>query len=865
MELAIGGSGRPGEGGAFKGFPVVGLGASAGGLEALDQFFRALPPSTGLAFVIIQHLDPTRPGVVPELLQRATPMPVSQAVDRVKLRPDHVYMIPPGKGLAISGGRLQLTEPPEARGLRLPIDAFFRSLAQACGDRAVGVVLSGMGSDGRAGLEAIRQAGGLCLVQAPESARFDSMPRSALQAVVPDRVGPPAHLAAELARGALLSDATRPQALAPPAEPDPSAFERVCRILRERTGHDFSLYKKSTIHRRMERRMGVHGLEGIGAYVRFLEEHASEADSLLREILIGVTGFFRDPEAWAELVQEVLPRILERHPEGGTVRAWVPGCSTGEDAFSLAIGFQEALAAVQPASPISFQIFATDLNRHAIAAARQGFFAGGAVGGLSPQRLETWFRPEGTGWRVTKAIREPVVFALQDLVQDPPFIRLDLIVCRNVMIYLSADLQKRLLPLFHYSLDPGGYLFLGNAESIGGFADLFAPHPGRARLFSRNPADRFPRTNTFPLGLSNRRDLHQEQPMPKAAINPQQIAEQALLQRFTPPAVLATEAGEILYISGRTGKYLEPAMGKASLNVFAMAREGLGRELPAAFRRALAQREPVEVKGLRVEADGSGQAVDLVLQTVPAPDGAQPAVLIVFKDAPAPHARARTAKSRPGEADPGRIEALEEEVRNLMAELQANREEMQTSQEELRASNEELQSTNEELQSTNEELTTSKEELQSLNEELQTVNAEQQAKVDELSAANNDMKNLLDATDIATLFLDDRLNVRRFTTGATRLFKLIPGDVGRPLSDLVTDLDYPALDQDAREVLRTLVPAQKDVADRAASHWYAARILPYRTLNNVIAGVVITFMDITRAKELEARLLAHAAEGVRHG
>ncbi len=850
---AWGGSASRGARRGGEPFPVVGIGASAGGLEALDEFLRNLAPDTGMAFVVVQHLDPSRPGVIAELLQRATPMPVAEATDRVRIRPNQVYVIPPNKDLTILGGRLGLQAPDAPRGQRQSIDFFLKSLATGLRHLSAGVILSGMGADGVAGLRAIREAGGLCLVQAPATARFDSMPRNAIQDAAPDFVGSPAEIAAELSRGAVHGEG-RDAGAVNVADHDRSGFDRVCRILRDRTGHDFSLYKKSTIYRRIERRMGVHGIDGLAAYVAFLQDHAPEVESLLLEILIGVTGFFRDPEAWQELRREVLPRILAQYPEGGMVRAWVPGCSTGEDAYSLALAFQEALADAAPAAPLSLQVFATDINRNAILSARQGYFAGNAVGGLTTDQLAAHFRQESGGWRVGKAIREPVVFALQDLLQDPPFIKLDLIICRNVMIYLSSELQKRLLPLFHYSLNPGGHLFLGNAESIGGYTDLFTPLPGKARLFIRNSADRFPRTTSFPLGLPNRRDLPLEPPMPKSAFNPQMVAETVLLQRFAPPAVLASETGDILYISGRTGKYLEPAMGKANLNLFAMAREGLGPELTVAFRKALTQREPVECRGLRVEANGAAQGVDLVVQAVPSPEALHTCVLVVFKDQVLPPSAAKGRRSRTRPEDATRVEELEAEVKSLMAELQASREEMQTSQEELKASNEELQSTNEELQSTNEELTTSKEELQSLNEELQTVNAEQQAKVDELSAANNDMKNLLDATDIATLFLDDQLNVRRFTTGATRLFKLIPGDVGRPLSDLVTDLDYADLDLDAREVLRTLVPSQKDVATRSGGHWFVARILPYRTLANVIAGVVITFMDISRAKALEACL-----------
>ena len=851
---AGGGGPRAATSAAVDPFAIIGIGASAGGLEALDEFLKHLPQDCRMALVVIQHLDPTRPGMMVDLLQRATSMKVVQAEDRQTIKPSHIYVIPPGQNLSILQGRLFLFTPLEPRGQRLPINFFFQALAQDRRHLAIGVILSGMGSDGLQGAKTIKEQGGLILVQDPATARSDGMPGSAVRAGIADLIAAPAILAAELARflGGRLKLPLQETRV---TEEERSSFEKICVLLRARSGHDFSLYKKSTIYRRIERRMGIHAIDAIAAYVRFLQENPQELDLLFKELLIGVTSFFRDPEAWHQLVEEILPALIASQPEGGAFRAWVAGCSTGEEAYSLAIAFREVLQQRNPAAPYTLQIFATDLDRDAVQKARQGFFSTRSMTGISDSRRAAWFITEENGFRLRKEIREMMVFAVQDVLQDPPFIRLDLLLCRNLMIYLSAELQKRLLLLFHYTLNPGGCLFLGSAESTGTCMDLFAPHPGNGRLFRPKATDRILDLALFPskapsLGIRT----PQESTMTKTPANLQSLADQVLLQRFAPPAVLASEAGDILYISGKTGKYLEPAMGKANWNLFAMAREGLRTELGSAFRKIQSQKDPVVTKGLRVGTNGGTQIVDLTVQGLEAPEALRGLVMVVFSDQP-PLPLARPTKVGKGTpANQARVAELEAELSTCKEELQSLREQMQTSQEELKATNEELQSTNEELQSTNEELTTSKEELQSLNEELQTINAEQQAKVEELSAINNDMKNLLDATEIATLFLDEHLNVRRFTRGATRLFKLIPGDVGRPITDIVNSLDYPDLVADAEKVLNTLACIEKEVPVQRGTAWFATRILPYRTIQNAIGGVVATFTEITRAKTLEAKL-----------
>ncbi|MCX7149919.1 MAG: PAS domain-containing protein [Rhodocyclales bacterium] len=846
---------------AVRPFAIVAIGASAGGLDALEQFLGHVPAGSGMAFVVIQHLDPNHKGMMPELLQRATKMPVAQAKNRMKVKPDCVYVIPPNRDLSILHDTLHLLELAAPRGLRLPIDFFFRALAEDRREHAVGVILSGMGSDGTLGLRAIKEKGGLVLVQDPATAKFDSMPKSVIDAGLADIVAAAEDLPRRIAD--TLRHAPRPPAGAVEPETETlaqkSGFDKICILLRARTGHDFSFYKKTTVYRRIERRMSIHQIKRIADYVRYLRENPMEVDLLFKELLIGVTSFFRDPATWAYLQEQALPALFDSCAEGGTLRAWVAGCSTGEEAYSLAIAFREVQERLKLPVRHELQIFATDLDPDAIVKARQAFYPANIVADVSPQRLNRFFVEDGNGYRVGKEIREMVVFAPQNVVMDPPFTKLDILTCRNLLIYLGPELQKKLLPLFHYSLKPGGLLMLGSAESIGGFADLFTPLEGKARLFWRSSTAlrafelEFP-TRYFPTNAESPMS-----PKPKAAAaNLQDLADQLLLQQFSPAAVLVTGAGDVLYISGRTGKYIEPAAGKANWNIHAMAKEGLRQELALALPKALRSGERVICRNLSIGTNGGTQRVDLTVNPVAEPEALRGMAMVVFTDVDAPHDPEMHDAHNAGGGKPAprsgrRVAELEQALNEAREEIQACGEEMQTSQEELKSSNEEMQSTNEELQSTNEELTTSKEEMQSLNEELQTVNAELQSKVDELSATNNDMKNLLNSTDMATVFLDNALHVRRFTTQAARIFRLIPGDVGRPLSDIVTDLHYAGLLDDAAQVLSTLAFSEREIAT-SDGRWFQVKIMPYRTLENVIDGVVITINDIGRAKNLEAQL-----------
>ena len=841
---------------ASDSFPIIGIGASAGGLEALEHFLSHVPTNSGMAFVIVQHLDPTRKGIMPELLQRTTTMKVIQVKDRTRVQPDCVYVIPPNKDMSILHGVLHLLDPASPRGLRLPIDFFLRSLAQDRQEHSIGVILSGMGSDGTLGLRAIKENAGVVLVQDPATAKFDGMPRSAIDSGLADIVAPvddlPERILAYLKRTPLVH--TLELAL---EEKTQSALEKAIILLRAHTGHDFSLYKRNTLYRRIERRMGIHQIDKIATYIRYLQDNSQELDLLFKELLIGVTSFFRDSPAWEALRGTVIPALLASRPPGHAFRAWVPGCSTGEEAYSLAIVFKEAMEKLKPPKKFKVNVFATDLDRDAIDKARQGVYPANIAADLSPARLERFFAKVEGGYRVGAEIRELVVFAPQSLIADPPFTKLDVLSCRNLLIYLAPEMQKKLIPLFHYSLSPGGILFLGSAETIGGFTDLFASLSVKTRIFRRTESAMRPEPIEFPSPVApSFPDANEARPEIKTPLSLQSLADRLVLEHYAPPAVLVTDKGDILYVSGRTGKYLEPAAGKANWNIFVMAREGLRHELTNAFQKCLRGAGVVVLEGLRIATNGREHFVNITVRRVEQPEPLRGSLMIVFADvATPPETKASGRVRQHGKAmlDKSPVAEVERKYQQVCMELQTTREEMQTSQEELRSSNEELQSTNEELQSTNEELTTSKEEMQSLNEELQTVNAELQGRVDELSRSSNDMKNLLNSTDIATLFLDKDLHVRRFTTQATKLIKLIPGDAGRPITDLASDLLYPELAADARDVLQKLGFAEKAVNARDGS-WFTVRIMPYRTIDDRIDGVVITFADITVAKLLEAQL-----------
>ncbi|MDP2338172.1 MAG: CheR family methyltransferase [Bacteroidota bacterium] len=833
-------------------FPIVGIGASAGGLEALELFFEHMPKDNGMAFVVIQHLDPNYVGIMPELLQRITNMKVVQVSDNLKVKPNYVYVIPPNKSMSMLNGTLHLFAPLESRGLRLPIDIFFRSLADDRQEKSIGIILSGMGSDGSLGLKAIKENNGIVLVQDPLSAKFDSMPLCATEAVNADIIAPAEELPAKLIAYLRFVPAIRTDNEI--EKKNKGNLDKIIILLREQSGHDFSLYKRNTLFRRIERRKGIHQIDKIQSYVRFLQENPKEVEILFKELLIGVTSFFRDAAVWEMLKEKILPQLLNELPDGYMVRAWVVACSTGEEAYSMAIVFKEALAKIEKRKNISLQIFATDLDRDAIEKARKGVFSKNIISDVSQERLSRFFTTDNEGYRVTSTIREMVVFAPQNAIKDPPFTRLDFLSCRNMLIYMEPELQRKLIALFNYTLNPHGIMLLGTAETLGNQSNGFQELDAKLKIFKRSETIKPHEIIDFPSSFyHNKTTTAESMTNPKVVENIQTLADQILLQRFTPASVMVNAKGDILYITGRTGKYLEPVAGKANWNIYAMAREGLRQELPGIFRKVMQDFEPVVIRNIKVVTEGGTQLVDLSVQQIGSPELIRGMIMVVFTDVPA-LAENEVQIGRTGKRASSRLQKeLELELQRSYEDLQTTREEMQTSQEELKSTNEELQSTNEEMQSTNEELTTSKEEMQSLNEELQTVNAELQSKVNDYLRANDDMKNLLNSTEIATLFLDKELNIRRFTDQVTKIFKLRSTDVGRPFTDLGTDLQYPEIGSHALQVIRSLTSIETAITTNDG-RWFTVRIMPYRTIDDHIDGLVLTFSDITIYKKLELEL-----------
>ena len=869
------GAAEPPSGQHAPGFPIVGIGASAGGLAAFEAFFSGMPADIepGMAFVLVQHLAPDHKSILTELVRRYTRMKVFEVADGMVIKPNCAYIIPPNRDMAVLNGTLQLLDPAAPRGQRLPIDFFFRSLGQDRHERAICIVLSGTGSDGTQGVRAIKGEGGMAMAQEPKSTEYDGMPRSAIATGLVDYVLPAAEMPAQLIAyvAHAFGKASLPGPTSVPKAED--VLKKIFLLLRAQTGHDFSQYKQSTIFRRVQRRMAVHQIKGLDEYVRYLQQTPADLEALFRDLLIGVTSFFRDPEAFRALQEEAIPRLFAGKPKGAPIRVWVPGCSTGEEAYSIAILLQERLEALKQS--FKLQVFATDIDRLAIECARAGVYPASIASDISPERLARFFFQETDGgdYRIQKQIRDMVIFSEQDAIKDPPFSKLDLISCRNLFIYMGGELQKKLIPLFHYALNPGGMLFLGTSETVGDFVDLFAAIHRKSKLYQRKEeAAGAHRPRFFPNWSE---DGFVPRPSGKAPgegkLPGRELTERTMLQQYAPPGALVNEHGDIFYLHGRTGKYLEPAPGEAELNILKMAREGLRRAVTTALRKAVALKAPLRHAGLRVKTNGGFAIVNLTVQ--PVTEGADLAAapklfLVVFEEAPAADPEgSEKAASEAGEAAgesaanvDAQIATLKQKLRAEEEYLHATNEELATTNEELKSSNEEMQSVNEELQSTNEELETSKEELQSVNEELASVNAELQNKVADLSRANNDMNNLLAGTGIGTIFVDHQLRIQRFTPAVTQVINLILTDVGRPVSHIVSNLvGYDSLVADVRAVLDSLITKEVEVQTQSGD-WYLLRIRPYRTLENVIEGAVIMFDEITEVKKAQAALRESEAE-----
>jgi two-component system CheB/CheR fusion protein len=833
--------------------PVVGIGASAGGLDALQTLIPTIAAQSGLAFVVVQHLDPARGSQLAKLLGKGSPIPLVEVVDDISIKADHIYVIQPNTALTLSGDRLQLSALEEERGYRTPIDTFFLSLAEARGERGACVILSGTGSDGTFGLRAVKEQGGLTIAQ--RGAEYDGMMRSAVATGLVDFILPADEIADRLKAYFSRLQAADPQRGADGVwQGGTDYLSQVAALLRARTGHDFSGYKDKTVARRVQRRMQVLQIDEPLPFIERLRKDPQEVDALLQDLLIGVTNFFRDPRAFEALDGEVIQKLFAGKGPEDAVRVWVPGCSTGEEAYSIAILLRERMPKL-PSAP-KLQLFASDIDEQSLRVARIGRYPAAIAGDVPAKYLERYFTREDGSYRINSDIREMCLFSPHNLLRDAPFSKLDLVSCRNLLIYLTSDLQNRLIPLFHYALNDSGYLFLGNSENVTRHSRLFATVDKTNRIFQRRPQMER-RLPDFPLTAPESGQAKRAaSPRPVAGHESlQSLAERHLLDRYTPAYVIVNAEGDVLHASERTGKYLELAAGAPRTDVFSMARRGLRPDLRAALHRSAGTAEMVTQTDVVVGTNGGRLAINLIVQPLRALGAADPLFMVIFQDIggikPA-------TKDGPGAAsddvESASLHQLEVELRSTKERLQTTTEELESSNEELKSGNEELSSMNEELQSANEELETSKEELQSVNEELQTVNAELNARVEELSRANSDIANLLESTQIATVFLDRDLTVKSFTPAAKDVFRLVESDAGRPITHVRARFSLDTVQEDAEKVLRTLSTIERQVISNHDDARYVMRLLPYRTLEDMIAGVVITFMDVTKITAAEARI-----------
>jgi two-component system, chemotaxis family, CheB/CheR fusion protein len=829
-------------------FPIVGIGSSAGGIEALGALLDPMPTDIDMAFVVVQHLSPHRESFLPGVLSAATRLPVSHAEKDTKIEPGHVYVVPPDRFIELSDGHLRLTRRPHDRRQFSPINHFFKSLAQFGQTRAIGVVLSGNASDGAAGVRELRSAGGITMAQDPTTARFDGMPRAAIAAGV-DFVLPPPLLAQELIRIATHPVVKRLMPIPVPATRtagQEKLLKKVCRILREAGGVDFSNYKPPTIVRRLHRQMVLRKVRTLEEYVSLLEKDAGEVLTLSQSILIHVTRFFRDSDAFSELATTFVPKMMEDRAARDPVRVWVPGCSTGEEAYSVAITLLEQLGPPSPRVPIL--VFGTDVSEDAIDRARRGVFPESIAADVSPERLRKFFTGIDDGYRISQSVRDLCIFARQDVTQDPPFSKLDLIVCRNLLIYLDLAMQKRLLNVFYYALKPTGLLMLGAAESTGPQADLFNVADKKHRIY-RKRAGKLAHHPAFAVGAAfpkaDRRPEHLVESRGETRV--QRDADRLLLDRFTPPAVLIDEDYQIRQIRGQVGPYLAVASGNASLQLFKMARPGLAGPLRSAIQRARQTVKPVRRTGLRVKTDSNYATVAIELIPIRTPDGPLHFLLLFENGAPERKQPRRTTgsqKKKPvSRRELERVRELEDELEGTRSELQSMIQDLEAANEELQSANEEIVSSNEELQSTNEELDTAREELQSTNEEIITVNEELHGRNEDLARVNSDLLNLLASVQLAIVMVDNDLRIRRFTPVAEKILNLMPGDVGRPIGHIKPNIDSPMLEAMMTEAIDTMTVQEREVRDFQGRR-YSMKVRPYRNVDNRIDGAVVVFVDV---------------------
>ncbi|MCW8932912.1 MAG: PAS domain-containing protein [Gammaproteobacteria bacterium] len=836
---------------------ITGIGASAGGLEAFSTFFNTMPKDSGIAFVVVAHLDPEHNSLLPELIQKKTQMKVYQVLDNMKIEANSVYIIPPKKEIAILNGKLQLLEMEQPHGFNRPIDTFFRSLAQDQGHNSIAIILSGTGSDGTLGLRSIKGEAGLVMVQDAESSKYDGMPLNAIATGLVDYVLPPDKMPEQLIKYVNHLKMQPTGQLSVIDESIVNSLHKIYVLLRAQTDHDFSLYKKNTICRRIERRMHVQQIDNIENYVRYLQENENEVSILFKELLIGVTNFFRDSDAYDVLKTKYLPNLLENKSDEQSIRIWLPGCSTGEEVYSIAIILQECMENFK--RHFSVQIFGTDIDEEAIYAARTGIYPESITEDVSSERLKKYFTKEDNQYQIKKSIREMVIFAPQNVIKDPPFTKLDLLCCRNLLIYFGAELQKKLLPIFHYSLKSGGILFLGSSETVGPSTDMFEILDKKWKIFRRLPNEMTTQSTlnfSTPIVSSNMPNKTNTTIVQATKeINSLNLLKTILSQSDMSARIVIDSQANIIYIHGRTGHFLEPAEGAITNNVIEMARSGLKAGLSNAIRQLTNSGKDVQVKGLQVKDNGGYLKVNLHLKPLPDFQSDQHGLMmVIFEELPVLVEKNSESKTDISSSDKNEeFKRLEDELQYTKENLQSTIEELETSNEEMKSTNEELQSTNEELQSTNEELETSKEELQSLNEESTTVNAELQSRIDELISAKDDIKNLLDATEIAAVFLDINLGIRRFTPKVVSIFPLTKSDLGRPIKHFASNLVDINLHDYAEQVLNDLSMIEEEVKDKDDTI-YRMSVRPYRTINNVIDGIVITFEDITKIKKIESEI-----------
>src|SRR6266576_825164 len=818
-------------------FPVVCVGASAGGLEAFTHLLEAMPTDTGMAFVLVSHLSPSHASHLAEILSRATQLPVNEVKDEPKVQPNCVYVIPADSNMIIAQGSLKLIPRHKVDGRHHPIDLFLESLAHDQKHKSIAVILSGTGSDGTLGMDEIKAAGGITFAQ-DESAAYEGMPRSAMMAGTVDFRLSPADIARELgniARHSYVGTDGPPERIV-----DGAQTAQILRLLHHDSGVDFTNYKAATLRRRIARRMALHKVETLDEYAEYLGDHSVEIEALFQDILINVTSFFRDPETFELLKSRVFPRIINEHGSSDAIRMWVVGCSTGEEAYSLAIVFSEFMEREGRTWPV--QIFATDLNGPGIERARTGLYPKSIAERVSPERLRRYFYEVDGKFRVAKAIRDLCVFAKHNVLVDPPFSRMDVITCRNMLIYLEPVLQQHLMPTLHYALKSSGVLLLGGSESTGAFGDLFDPIDAKHRFYSRKPnASRLPPLLIDRAALDRRRVSQALAADARRGEGAQREADRILLARYTPPGILVTEDLEILQFHGDTGAYLTPLAGKASLNLVKMLREGLLSPIRGAIARAKKDGAAVRKNDVRLQGDGQPRSVDIEVVPVKGAAADRGGYLVLFHQRAVPAPRAPRASST--RASENELEQLKQELAATKDYLQSVIEQQEAANEELQSANEEVQSANEELQSINEEIETSKEEMESSNEELATVNEELQNRNAELGQSNNDLMNLLASVQMAIVMLGSDLRIRRFTPMAEKMLNLIATDVGRPVTDIKLNVDVPDLEQILVEVVETVQPYQRDVQDRNG-RWHSLRVRPYRTLDNRIDGAVIVLVDI---------------------